>query len=498
MITDFLSPAQKKQIAILHDLFANLDDTQFILTNHLDFSEAKLNYYVSNINHDALTLFSRPLIKVHNNYYTVDSDDSPLYHQLQIYYLKNSLPYQLCAQVITHQHLNLSALCEQLAISQSHIYRLVKKLNTILVSSDIQLTLNNQSIPVFIGNELNIRLFIFSFVKQCFDFDEWPFPTLKKDHVIATFESISHTRLDYPQSKYNSILFLSVVMLRIANNYSVDALTPKNQSLLALFVRNDKNQVHQLLFKTASLTVAQKDTEFLYLNFFSHVLLPNIISEHEIIVIGETITKHQDIPPYNFLHDTIIHWQQNYHISMSDVESYKLQYFYLMFYILAFTIKLDTLTVWSHDSLFLQYTYNDVSSQHKSIVDFIQKEFQTLQKDYPADTDTLPTVILTYFASTLLFASNMYETHHITIYIHFSTDPSIKLFIEKQLKNIYKDSVITFVENNQLAKLIITDSIEMTLPSKKNIVIRNILSKSEFQHILDKINEIVVEDYHEY
>ena len=92
--------------------------------------------------------------------------------------------------------MTLTQLCLDLHVSQSHMYRLIKKINQLLEKFQIQIRTDLNNRIVLAGKELDIRIFTYSFLTQSAPADLWLLP------------SVSHKM---SKSLQRSLLFLTLI-----------------------------------------------------------------------------------------------------------------------------------------------------------------------------------------------------------------------------------------------------------------------------------------------
>ncbi|CUW09079.1 helix-turn-helix domain-containing protein [Leuconostoc gasicomitatum] len=486
MLINFLSKKKQRQLAILQSLFTNTTNGFPYLVKEFDITEVQLTHDIQDINKTVQTIAHQKLVDTSNKHnYTVNIDDIHLYQQLEFHYLNDSLTFQICSEIITHRHLPFNNLCDKLAISTSHCYRVLKQLNSILDQFNIVITIDQHTVPVFTGNEINIRVFIFSFVKYCFPRTNWPFPTISRAETISDFNLLSPNNKLAPSFAEEITLLLAVMKIRLSKSYFAEPMSEYVQTLLQKFVVSDYNTFKSLFFQKKMTDNNIIKVEFFYLNFFAHLLLPNLIEENHAISLG-TIISHSHLSADIFVNKLTAKWQERFNLDLASDDLAKVKYFCLIFYVLAFHIHLNIIKILKSDATFLNDKRTINTAAMHDIRSFLTTTLPTIGHNNPC-RDLPQDFAIDYFSNLFFFSTQTYKQQQVTIYMHFA-DYSVREFLKTKLKTIYTPLAVKTVDNINTADIILTDTFDIIVPNKKCIVIRNVFNPQELQTMLTAID----------
>lgn len=495
MHTLFLSTNKLKKLQIVQQLLVNKYIGIYSLSEEVQLSLSLTKRYISEINTDVHCLTNHELIvKNKDNVYTLQS----LYHQerqniytdLQLLYLNDSLSFQLCKTVCGSTKIKLSEICTLLSVSRAHAFRIIKELNAVLQQFNVRFELNKNGYYIFMGEEISIRIFIFNFVNQCIDFDEWIFPTTSQLEIQATLLRIIN--LPYPKySKRQIILFAAVFQTRIKTRNYLSKLTDKYIfSLLEKFQYFSELSVHDYLLKQNATDDNVIQTEILYLSFFARILLADSLPKDNVLLIGEKFLN-DTRSNYKLLNNLGLSWSQKSMLNFSYQQNCIFMYYCTIFYTLTL-LDITLLDIW----------FLDLPENKKNA--FLDTELQTrtinffksfIQKNATTDMYSfwLSSTSMTNFCSLLYLTTIQSYSKQLTIYLYFTKSFNTKDFIYSFLKNNFNASLIKFVDSPNEASLIITDRFDYPKSSDQRIVvISDFFNKTQLHMLLQMINEYIL------
>lgn len=486
MLINFLSKKKQRQLAILQSLFTNTNNGLPYLVKEFNITEVQLTHDIEDINKTVWMIAHQELVNTANKHnYTVNIDDMHLYQQLEFYFLNDSLVFQICAEIITHRHLAFNNLCDKFTISTSHCYRVLKQLNSILDQFNINITIDSNTIPVFVGNEINIRVFMFSFVKYCFSRKNWPFPTISQAETISSFNLLSpNNKLAAPLTTEITLL-LAILKLRLSKGYFLKPISEYDQALLQTFVVSDYDIFKKLFFSKKVIDNSIIKVEFFYLNFFTHLLLPNLIEENHAISLG-TIISHSHLTADIFVNTLTAEWQKSFNLKLNSDDIAKVKYFCLMFYVLAFHIRLNIIEILKSDAIFLNNKRTINTTGMREIKSFLTTTLPKIGHNNPC-LGLPKDFAIDYFSNLFFFSTQTYKQKQVTIYMHFA-DYSVREFLKTKLKTIYTSLAVNIIDDINIADIILTDTFDIIVPHKKCIIIRNVFNPQELQTMLAAID----------
>lgn len=237
MYREFISPAEEKKLEIFKVVCNSNGVTLVQLSEVLNIPQKSLQKYIYFLNEDLQLLSPHLLLsKNHYNQYFLDrtEDDEPFYAQLMYHYLLNSTQYNLIHYLIGRPQMTLTQLCLDLHVSQSHMYRLIKKINQLLEKFQIRIRTDLNNRIVLAGKELDIRIFTYSFLTQSAPADLWLLPSVSHINVeeFTAFFAVSHFD---PLTKNKLAAFWQAVVSRTIQKKYLPPIPEKYMGLMNFY-----------------------------------------------------------------------------------------------------------------------------------------------------------------------------------------------------------------------------------------------------------------------
>lgn len=404
--------------------------------------------------------------------------------------LKNYSPaFNICELMCKGERLNLSKIQSLLLLSKSQVYKIINELLSILKTRKIEIRFNNNGILDFIGDELDIRIFIYNFISDCFPKNSWFFSNTPKHQVhmdlkkFHLFSNISTYTLD------KLCTFFGIVQSRLLLKRF---LSPIKKEFHSSFLRFSYLPFEELQIFFINKRVFDEDIqyiEYLYLNFFLRIFIPDSISEENIREIGKHI-EHSSNPDHKFLTNLLIKWENVFEISLPDKKRPFLLYNSALLSVLSFFIP-------NNISLFLDNSNANIQidvinrNLFEKVANFISNfiseyDFPLRKKIYLKKKGIFPYTSL-YYLETLMFLHPK-----LNIFLYFTTDFTSEKLLKNRIEQFYNSNVIKFVSNIEEANIIITDSYEDYPASIKTIPILNFLTINEISNIMNSIHEELI------
>ncbi|MGG5357656.1 MULTISPECIES: helix-turn-helix domain-containing protein [unclassified Enterococcus] len=491
MINHFISAANTHKLEILRELI-NSDQTLHELAETLDISTNTVKRYINELNKELADFSVHHIQKNEDHRYRLAGDKQTAwetYSKSLYFYGLSSLTFQLCQLFISHKHLTLTKICEELHTSVSHAYRIIGKLNTCLSAFQIQITSNSEAVYYFKGKELNIRIFLFHFISQCIPSDVWLFPIVDRQEVQQKIAAVFDTSVMSTSTYHNLVCFLSIIKNRVSGKRFLPKINALHQGIFDYYAFLSYDQVSQLLPEQLDKKHLQK--EYFYLNFFIRIFIPSVINETNFIELGKQIHESRN-PLTTFFNGMLTDWKNQFAPQIPDNQYYYFVYNATLIYNLSILIYIDLLFTWDlnyFSATFIKNADHFLMEKINALVDRHVKECQT--KDL--DKDFFYQHQFSYLCNLLYIETKMLSSPVVTIHVSFFKDYHAIEFIKSKIYSIYNNKMIQFTHSPILADLVITDKYELATVAGEHLAINNFLEPSEWKMILSKINQQIVE-----
>ena len=492
MYREFISPAEEKKLEIFKVVCNSNGVTLVQLSEVLNIPQKSLQKYIYFLNEDLQLLSPHLLLsKNHYNQYFVDraEDDEPFYAKLMYHYLLNSTQYTLIHYLIGRPQMTLTQLCLDLHVSQSHMYRLIKKINQLLDKFQIQIRTDLNNRIVLAGKELDIRIFTYSFLTQSAPADLWLLPSVSHKNVeeFTAFFAVSHFD---PLTKNKLAAFWQAVVSRTIQKKYLPAIPEKYMGLMNFYCFLPEEILESLFLSADYASEKTLQSEYLYLNFFLHVFLPGVIPQAKNQAIIQEI-KHSDTDLVRFFTAMIKNWHDTFAPSQEVAEFEKLLSSCLLVFNLSIIIGIDLLEVWQLEHQLLTENTPSKDKTYEAICNLLlthveRYPFADLDKEYFEQTQ------LPYLAHLLYLETQMNTPPTVSIYIQTTIQYRTKQMIETRIRSIYSKASVTFVNQMEAADLLITDSYEEVIFSEKLVLLSNLQAEQEWAAVFAKINQLMM------
>ncbi|MBO0468667.1 helix-turn-helix domain-containing protein [Enterococcus plantarum] len=352
-----------------------------------------------------------------------------VYKTLQLNYYENSIPFQLFILLFKSKSISIYDLSEQLVVSHSYLYKLIKDLSYQLKQFDLDLQIDIQSYKVsFVGDEIEIRCFayyIFSLV----------FNTLNSTFKPNTFRSSSiFINSKYTETTNHLITIVeNIFMSRKKQLNSLPELKEKEASFVSLIKQACPS------YALASLDNNESSCMLLWLTYVT----PEIITSEERETIGELLwnSELEMIPFFKTLIEVL---EEEFGCSKEE----------------------QHLLMWEYYARFIVYDFFK-SWKYKNIV-----EIKRHKNKYINRIDTLSMAHLKDILCPLAIQQYIDELSELTysylnllipvkIHLDLFEYSSIKILIENILGKNYSKHTLVFIDNPDEADLIITNVIPL-------------------------------------
>jgi hypothetical protein len=269
--------------------------------------------------------------------------------QIKYQILKNYSPaFAICELMCRGERINLSKLQSLLLLSKSQIYKTIHELLSILKTRKIEIRFNNDGILDFIGDELDIRIFIYNFISDCFPKKYWFFSNTPNHQVhmdlkkFSLFSNVSSYTLD------KLCTFFGIVQSRLLLKRFLTPIKKEFHSSFLRFTYIPFKELQAYFINKRVFDEKLQYIEYLYLNFFLRIFIPDSISEESVRDIGKHIENSSNAD-HKFLTSLLSTWENVFEISLTDKKRPFLLYNSALLSVLSFFIP-NNISLFSDNS----------------------------------------------------------------------------------------------------------------------------------------------------
>lgn len=492
MILNFLQTNKKNQLKIVQELVRKGAMGYTNLAETIQLEESRIKRYINIINSDASSLGDAVfveknkdgLLQINPIYY--DQYDN-FYVHLQNNYLKESLTFQLCKLICGYSQVTISDVCEKLLISRAHAYRIIKELNTILSFYEVTVKNTNNSVLTLSGRELILRTFLYDFVIQCISHDEWIFKTTSKLEIQTAILKFLPTTTSY-YSQHQIFVFFAILQNRLrTKQYLPKIMNEAEENYLELFQCFSKSDVFEFFTAQKLLDPVIKNTEYLYLSFFSSIYLKNFLPENNNLFVAANLLRSSD-PKQILLRKMIDNWEREFEFNITTEQKMQLLHSCSVLYMLTMVMKTNPLKIWHRENKTNFESLVSNEKIEKRILNFLL-QFLNENKFIENENDVLADVMLNNFRNLLYLETIKQNKTTVNVFLYFNKNLNSKDFLYKYLTKIYNHFSINFLENEKGANIIVTDCFDLFKKNtKKIIILTDYSNKRQIHNLLEEIN----------
>ncbi|WP_439443435.1 helix-turn-helix domain-containing protein [Listeria aquatica] len=183
------------------------------------------------------------------------------FNRIRLLILKESIPFNFINSVTFKKHSSLSTFCAENYISKSHFYKVIKESKAFLEQYNIAFNFTNMQ---FVGQEKDIRYFLFAFLWECYGGIEWPFHVDKNDLYFAKQRNEVNKEFSIPfhyVEQWRHSFLASITKLRFEQGHTIDAKEISTVTMMPALTKIIKNILFQT---TASPGIIENETKYLY------------------------------------------------------------------------------------------------------------------------------------------------------------------------------------------------------------------------------------------
>lgn len=425
-------------------------------------------------------------------------DSCTVFNNIKYCYFKESIPFQACLQLALEGHLSIDELCENLAVSKSYAYKVIRNLNKTLRKFDIAITQGDEKKLVFEGSEVNIRLYVYNFFTSCVPNSIWLFP-VDKEAIREQVEKIVDKRKLSEYSLNNLMILCGILHCRLSNGCFLDDQEfEKLRKYFELFRLEAFDCTG--CFSTYCSNRAKITSEELAFSFFVQILLNDIVSTTEIYEIAERIITENSII-YQFIMQFIRDYSADLSIDLTQQQYPQIVYYYYLFFTFSISAtRVHLLDIWNLNTVdFEQLPHVNEPVQLLEENHEKQREIEEIYTKLINDSRfaeirdlLLDNSNIKYFISLTYIQLSMLDTSQVSIYLHFIKNYITKKFLKEKLLLIYQSSLLNFIDDYEEADIIITDNPEYLNGSCRIVLVNNVFDPVQFLHIMTAINNEIL------
>lgn len=290
MIPNYL----QKELLILFFIINKEKTTINEISNNLNINKRLVKKNIYSINNHALEAINLEsfLSSSNTGFISINpvfEEHSLLYaYQIKLYLLKQHSIFNYCVLLTTQVIINEEDILNHLHISKTYLNKLTYTLNEEYKKFGFQIEKKEKNYYLN-GNEINIRLFSYLFLKETFQSIEWPFKNNKNIIKNIITKNTNFNILDD-----SIIIFITIINNRLEKDFTLKNIHNEN-------IKNALTEIGKLSNIDISNNIFNKNNneickiENLYLIFFIHIFIPSMIKKTIKIKFGEKFFKTQNI-----------------------------------------------------------------------------------------------------------------------------------------------------------------------------------------------------------
>lgn len=491
MIDLFLAKNKSYKLKIINELFQEGPQRIYSLANFLKIEPSTTKRYVKELIDELIDidLGFRILKNDKDEYYLFFNESDEKLNdltELKLFYCNLSPVFHLCKIICQTNHCSFEDLKKKLLVSSSHAYRIISDFNKIIEDWDILVNINSNNIVEFQGNELEIRIFIYTFVIDLTSATTWFFDSVTKHEILAEISSLSDISHLENHTVNNLAVYFAVLQIRLNNKKYLDPIPDKLFSTFEFFSFIPYKKMEAYFYKSHLFSEKYLYTEYFYANFFLRVFISDCLPENSQAELGRYLyfSKNED---HKVISAMTAAWEKEFDLALPEQKKYMLIYFATLVCTVVFFIKIDLFKIWGFENLLGNNKSKINSSKLNNLNSFLRNHIKGMSiADYKKNA--LETKALPYLTSLYYLELDMFRVPHVFLYIHFTKDYNSLEFFKNRLRSIYKEEVVVFTLFPEKANLIIADSYDMSDSYSNIIYVSDFFYPRETVKVLSAIN----------
>ncbi|MEC5317124.1 helix-turn-helix domain-containing protein [Enterococcus casseliflavus] len=390
---------------------------------------------------------------------------------------RNSLTYKLITALLNETIVSLDQFAINQFISLASIRRKISTINDIL--SDSSICIKNNRI---VGDEQNIRSFLFKYYWEIHRGTEWPFVNVDKQKLVSLSDKVSDTlNVWCSQVSYEQIYYLlAIARLRYKKSHIIE----KKQEFIERVENNKLFDVAKKIWleEFPFLNLCENELQY-YFFVVSSFSLNYIRTDYKKLLSLKQMYQKQNTFSYLITKKLFSQIEQIYNIKNLEKKQPLLFLELLMYHNRAFTISSDILIT----SLDRSYFVGKMKHNYPVIFNRLTKTISTIVKEFPQISKS-KNYLLEIYSMFYFQALRTFFLKKIKLFVSLTAGRSMEKMIVHDIKQYFEDKfIIEETANEEEADICITDS-EFYHFRKSNIlyVIEPRLTDRDFSY-LEKI-----------
>ncbi|WEG72476.1 helix-turn-helix domain-containing protein [Vagococcus intermedius] len=485
----FLKKNEIKTITTLSKLHESHYISKYDLCQELSIPLTTLNRYLDEIDSILKTGPNLPYIEREGHMIKLSRKPQSGYRNelllivLQTY-LTNSYAYQIIQLVLAHQHSTIDDMCQNILISQTHLLRLVNKLNNYLKTHRLMIRSQNNKLYLD-GNSMDT--FLFSFLMH--DYHTKIFKTSLSSNEINSHTLYQHYFLPERVLSFNS------ANQRRAKNFKYLIENHLSELNKLSFPDSETEILLQIIGKYLPiynpLTVSfnKNEVTFNYLSFMTNVLFTELRPK-EITIMGfEKIVTHSN----SFIKDVMAIAKQIEYLLPKLTKEQKILFRgeFLLYFIYYKLYPSDLKKIFTADHLIQHARSPKDCFSYLSLSKELKKNKLVLKKNCLASNLFAANIaVFNHFINIFYYSIHQQK---LFITLDFENNLAFENSLKTQLKQLFNED--TIIINNSLAPadLIISDQLYHSPETTNFFYLPDPFSKTWNRNLLAYISTIYFE-----
>lgn len=412
-----------------------------------------------------------------------------LFYKLKLLYLKETYEFQILSYLFLNYQKSNDELCDDLFITKSYLFRIIKKINRNLKTLEIHIeNINNQ---LYIkGDEVIIRLLGFLMISDAYQSLEWPYEKVDKVELLAYLpyeEDMIANKLS--QAKKDHLLhFFALLSVRFNNHEFVQLRhDPKLRELLEMLKENyDLAKIYEEEI-TLKLPHVNQMAENLYFNFVSRIYLADFIPDIKKLSMGKKLFCSNNYFS-NLAKQLLAKIETEVTFIITTSEEHFIIYELTLFFAYTYFLgnKMPALNNYVFEVPHFRIT---AESEYSDKIDQLVQSF--IKEN---DISFLESKSTFFTLSNLVRTGIQIQACKPTqVYLHITKDFTEKAILEEMIKKIFNPSSVKITRNFSQADILITDTFEPVNSELKFYYFDGLQNQNQWPGLIHLIEETILE-----
>lgn len=393
---------------------------------------------------------------------------------------KNSLTYKLITALLNETIVSLDQFAINEFVSLASIRRKISTINEILSDSNIWIK-NNR----IVGDEKNIRSFLFKYYWEIHRGTEWPFNSIDKHKLISLSDKVSNAlHVWCSQVSYEQIYYiLAIARLRYKKSHFIESKQEFNERTKNNKLFHKAKEIWHDEFPFLNLSENELQYYFFVVSSFSLNYIRT--NKNKLLFLKETYGVQKTFS-YRITKRLFSQIERIYGIEDLERKQPLLFLELLMYHNRAFLISSDRLITSLNRNYFIgkmQHSYPDIFNRLVKTTNAVVKEFPQLEQS--------KSYLLEIYSMFYFQALRNFFLKKIKLFVSVTSGRSIEKMIVRDVRQYFEDKfIIEETAEEEEADLFITDS-DFAHFKKSNIlyIIEPRLTERDFSYLENVLNE---------